>query len=137
MEASENQKTILLVDDDIHIVGFVGKILTDRGYAVITANNGADAIGKSKAYPGEIALLLSDFQMPGISGVELAVQLTVDRPHLKVLLMSGFPEGMLVLNEGWHFMANPFVASQLCALILGLIYPAHKSRYSDHIPSSN
>ena len=38
-------------------------------------------------------------------------------------MMSGFPEGMLVLNEGWHFLAKPFIASQLQTLINGLIAP--------------
>jgi hypothetical protein len=45
-----------------------------------------------------------------MSGVDLATAMTIERPQLKVLLMSGFPEGMLVLNEGWHFLAKPFVA---------------------------
>jgi hypothetical protein len=65
-----------------------------------------------------------------MSGVELATQLTMNRPELKVLLMSAFPEGMLVLNEGWHFMAKPFIASQLLALIVGLVYPGKGSRFS-------
>jgi FixJ family two-component response regulator len=56
-----------------------------------------------------------------MSGVELATALTHERPGIKVLLMSGFPDGMLVLNEGWHFLAKPFIASQLCALVAGLI----------------
>jgi len=49
--------------------------------------------------------------MPGgVSGVDLATAMTIERPQLKVLLMSGFPGWMLVLNEGWHFLAKPFVA---------------------------
>jgi FixJ family two-component response regulator len=58
--------------------------------------------------------------MPGMSGVDLATRLSHERPGIKVLLMSGCAEGMLVLNEGWHFLAKPFIASQLCALIAGL-----------------
>jgi hypothetical protein len=49
--------------------------------------------------------------------------MTVARPDIKVLLMSGFPSGMLVLNEGWHFLAKPFIASQLKVLVSGLICP--------------
>ena len=44
--------------------------------------------------------------------------------------MSGYPEGMLVLNEGWHFLAKPFVPSQLRALIEGLITPNKTSKFS-------
>ncbi len=68
--------------------------------------------------------------MPGMSGVGLATAMTLDRPHLKVLLMSGFPEGMLVLNEGWHFLAKPSVASQLRALVTGLVSPDKTSKFS-------
>ena len=69
--------------------------------------------------------------MPGMSGIELGTQLTLERRQLKVLLMSGFPEGMLVLNEGWHFLAKPFIVSQLRALVAGLVSPDRPSRYSN------
>jgi hypothetical protein len=55
----------------------------------------------------------------------------LDRPQLKVLMMSGFTSGMLVLNEGWHFLAKPFIPSQLRALILGLVFPVGGSKFSD------
>lgn len=67
--------------------------------------------------------------MPEMSGVELATKVTLERPRLKVLLMSGFPEGMLILNEGWHFLAKPFVASQLLALVRGLVDPDMPSKF--------
>ncbi len=77
----------------------------------------------AQEFKGPIDLLLSDFQMPGMSGIDLAVALTQERPDIQVLLMSGFTSGMLVLNEGWHFIAKPFLSSQLKALIAGLILP--------------
>ena len=67
----------------------------------------------SQNYQPAIHLLLSDFDMPGMNGIALATQISVERPQIKVLLMSGFTEGMLVLNEGWHFLPKPFIASQL------------------------
>jgi FixJ family two-component response regulator len=69
--------------------------------------------------------------MPGMSGVEVATQMTSKRPELKVLLMSGFTDGMLVLNEGWHFLSKPFIPSQLLALIADLIEPDKKSKFLD------
>jgi two-component system cell cycle sensor histidine kinase/response regulator CckA len=126
-----NRKTILLVDDDVRMIAFVSELLENSNYNVLTAQSGADAIKQSKDYQGEIALLLSDFQMPRMSGVELAVQITADRPQVKVLLMSGFPDGKLVLNEGWHFLAKPFIPSHLSALIMGLIYPDKSSALAD------
>ena len=71
--------------------------------------------------------------MPGKSGVVLATEMTREGPNLKILLMSGFDDGMLVLNEGWHFLAKPFVPSQLRALILGLISP-ESAKHPESVP---
>ncbi len=127
MQVPPNLKTILVVDDDPHILSVVERLLANRDYNVLTAVDGLTALQRSRDFSGEIHLLLSDFQMPGMSGIELANAMTTERPDLKVLLMSGFDGGMLVLNEGWHFLAKPFVASQLRALVAGLVYPERKS----------
>ena len=110
--ALQKQKTILIVEDHPEILGFVfGFLSVTKEYVVLTAVSGADGLAESGTYNGEIALLLSDFQMPGMNGMELATAITLERPEIRVLLMSGFPTGMLVLNEGWHFLAKPFVPS--------------------------
>jgi|SRR5580692_2727449 DNA-binding NtrC family response regulator len=126
----KNKKTVLVVDDEPSILAVVSGLLGDDDYDILTAGTGADALQQSRDYKGAIDLLLSDFQMPGMSGMDLATSMTLERPRLKVLLMSGFPAGMLVLNEGWHFLAKPFVASQLRALVTGLVSPDQKSKFS-------
>jgi DNA-binding NtrC family response regulator len=130
LEHQHSQKTILVVDDDPDVLEAVCAMLVDRSYNVLRANNGKEAIQKSDDYKPEIHLLLSDFQMPEMNGVELAIHISRQRPDLKVLLMSGFPSGMLVLNEGWHFLAKPFIPSQLRALIVGLVFPDKRSRFT-------
>ena len=119
------EMTILVVDDDPTILSFVSGFLNGR-YNVLIAKSGIEAVQRSEGFKGEIQLLLTDFQMAGMSGIELATKLTVQRPQIKVLMMSGFSEGMLVLNEGWHFLAKPFIASQLQTLITGLIDPTSR-----------
>jgi CheY-like chemotaxis protein len=119
----------MVVDDDAAVLGFVSGLLADGNYHVLTAVSGPAALQQSKDYKGRIHLLLSDFQMPGLTGVDLATRMTIDRPDLKVLLMSGFPEGMLVLNEGWHFLAKPFISSQLKSLVVGLVSPERDSKF--------
>jgi DNA-binding NtrC family response regulator len=121
MAIAAEQKTILLVDDDPGILRSVSALLADDNYNVLTSTSGRDALQKSKDYKREIHLLLSDFQMPGLSGVDLASQMTRERPKLKVLLMSGFTERRLVIDSGWHFLAKPFISSQLSALVVGLV----------------
>ena len=122
------QQTVLIVDDDPTILELTAGFLGDE-YNVLTAANGAQAVQKAKEYKDEIHLLLSDFEMPKMSGIELATHLAADRPKLKVLLMSGFPGGTLVLNEGWHFMAKAFVPSQMRTLIRGLISPEAQTKF--------
>lgn len=135
MEAAEqapeiqDKKTILVVDDDPSLLESVCGVLS-RDYKVLGANSGREALELSKDFTSEICLLLSDFQMAGMSGIELATQVTAQRPKIKVLLMSGYPAGMLILNEGWHFLPKPFIPSQLRALIQGLVSPDEASRFS-------
>ena len=123
------KKTILVVDDHPATLKSVCEFL-GHDYNVLHADNGKVALQRSKAFKPEIDLLLSDFQMSGMNGIELATRITAQRKGIKVLLMSGYPEGMLILNEGWHFLAKPFVPSQLRALIEGLISPNKTSKYS-------
>jgi len=91
-----DKKTVLVVDDDPAILKTVSDLL-GRDFKVLRAKSGIEALQLSKDSQFEISLLLSDFQMPGMSGVELATQLTAQRPEIKVLLMSGYPAGMLIL----------------------------------------
>jgi CheY-like chemotaxis protein len=121
-------RTVLVVDDNPSVLKFVSSFLA-REYRVLTAANGKQALEQSKAFKAEIHLLLSDLQMPEMTGIELATELTLHRPKIKVLLMSGFPGGGLVLNEGWHFLSKPFIPSQLSELVKGLIFPKPKSKF--------
>lgn len=115
------QKTILVVDDDDGILSFVSGLLASYDYNVLAARSGEEGLQQSRDCKHEIHLLLADFQMPGMTGIDLATQMSIERSGLKVLLMSGFTGGMLVLNQGWHFLAKPFISSQLSALIVDLI----------------
>ena len=117
------KKTVLVVDDDAAILKLVSTILVDDNYNVLTAINGSAALQKSQDCPSDIHVLVSDFQMPGMNGMDLATQMSRDRPNLKVVIMSGFHDGTLVLNEGWHYLAKPFKPSQLRTLISGLVSP--------------
>ncbi len=124
-----DKKTILVVDDDPSVLETVSGALS-REYEILAASSGKEALQLSKDSKAEIYLLLSDFQMAGMSGIDLATQVTAQRPKIKVLLMSGYPAGMLILNEGWHFLAKPFIPSQLRTLVEGLVSPDEISRFS-------
>ena len=123
-----SQKTILVVDDNPTILTFVSELLRDGGHTVLSAPDGESAVDLARLYQGEIQLLLTDFEMPRMSGIELATELCRTRPAIKVLMMSGFAGGTLVLNEGWHFLPKPFVSSQLRSIVTAILRP-DKSRF--------
>jgi CheY-like chemotaxis protein len=127
LSSGSDRKTVLVVDDNPHVLMVVEAVLGDCEYSILTAESGSKALEKSRAFEGDIHVLLSDFEMPQMSGMELATLLTAERPELKVLLMSGFDGGMLVLNEGWHFLPKPFITSQLRTLVSGLAFPDKRS----------
>jgi len=111
--ASNSAKTILFADDDGQLQKFVAALLHGCGYKVIVAANGKDALQKARDFKGIIHLLLSDVEMPGMTGIELAIQLNQERPDTKILMISGLATGMLVLNNGWSFLPKPFVSDML------------------------
>ena len=110
---ANSEKTILFADDDGQLQVFVSTLLARCGYNVITANSGTDALEKAREFDGVIHLLLSDVEMPGMTGIELATQLNQERPDTKILLISGLPSGILVLNNGWQFLPKPFASEML------------------------
>jgi len=106
-------KTILFADDDGQVQKFVATLLQKNGYNVITAHDGPSALQKAREFHGTIHLLLSDVEMPGMTGIELAIQISAERPDTKILLISGLDSGMLVMNNGWQFLPKPFMAGML------------------------
>ncbi len=85
-------RPILVVDDDETIRAFVATALRAGGLEVHIADSGRSAIQIVFGESAGIALLLTDVDMPGMSGIELAARLRAERPGLRVLLMTGRPE---------------------------------------------
>jgi CheY-like chemotaxis protein len=124
VETSQNdQKTILVATNEPSMLDFISGFLVKGGYNVLSATGGDEALQQMTKYQHEVHLLLSALDMPGVNGLGLAAQVSSRWPNVKVLLMSEFSGGTLILNEGWHFLPKPFVQSQLNALISTLIMP--------------
>jgi two-component system, cell cycle sensor histidine kinase and response regulator CckA len=90
---SSASATILVVDDEPGVRRLVVRILERAGMHVLVADSGPQALETSAGHPHAIDLLLTDVMMPGMTGPELAQQLALQRPGLKVLLMSGYTAG--------------------------------------------
>ncbi len=88
-------ETLLLVEDDAAVRTSARRALQNSGYHVLEACNGAEALTEAAAHHGAIALLITDIVMPHLNGQELAQQLCLVRPGLKVLFISGYTEDVL------------------------------------------
>jgi len=123
--AKNSLETILVVEDDPIVLGAVGAILEGAGFCVLTATNSTEAIKKENGYYDTIHLLISDVMMPDMSGPVISKLLKKHRPEMRVMLMSGYPEGdMLFLNDGWNFIQKPFVPQALIAKVNELLHSA-------------
>jgi two-component system cell cycle sensor histidine kinase/response regulator CckA len=113
---TKGQETILLVEDERAVRELTTKMLQQLGYSILTAESGDDALRVSQT-AGEIALLLTDVVMPGMSGRQLVDALTLLRPGLKVLFLSGYTENTVVhhgvLDPGVDFLPKSFSREML------------------------
>lgn len=82
---------ILVVEDEVMLLMVVAETLRDAGFTVLEASNGTMALQALKERP-EIALMISDIKMPGMSGYEVAQEGLTMRPELKVVLMTGYTQ---------------------------------------------
>jgi two-component system cell cycle sensor histidine kinase/response regulator CckA len=89
---TKGTETILVVEDEDEIRDMVREYLERKGYTVVAANNGSEALQVAQRYKGSIHLLLTDIVMPQVGGHELAQQIKGMRPRIKILLTSGYPE---------------------------------------------
>ena len=107
----------------------VATILEAANFHVLRANSGPAPVKLAANYSGKIDLLLSDVQMPEMSGPQLGDALKQARPDIHVMFMSGFVGGdLLVLNYGWAFIDKPFVPKQLVEMVNAVLHSPDKSQ---------
>jgi CheY-like chemotaxis protein len=103
-------ETIRLVEDEGQLRVLARDILRGAGYDVMDAPNAASAVRLAETRSGPIHLLLTDVVMPHVSGRELARRLTIDRPRMKVLYMSGYDDAIVqrsVVDRNIAFLQKP------------------------------
>jgi CheY-like chemotaxis protein len=115
-------ETILVVEDEPDLRDLVSQVLESRGYKVVSAGSGAEALETWAKRSGNIDLLLTDMVMPdGLTGVKLAERLTTESPGLRVIFTSGYSAGMpgteLANIEESHFLAKPYRPSTLLEVV--------------------
>jgi two-component system cell cycle sensor histidine kinase/response regulator CckA len=114
--------TILLVEDEEGLRGLNARGLTSRGYTVLEAGNGIEAIEVIESRGGDVDLVVSDVVMPEMDGPTLAKELRTRNPGLKIIFVSGYAEDAFEkhMPEGsgtFHFLPKPFTLKQLVAAV--------------------
>ena len=110
-------ETILIVEDEAAVRRMAARALAAQGYAILEAENGAEALEVLARGGSPIDLVLTDVVMPLVNGRELSERLSVERPGLRVLFMSGYTDDDIVrrglLRPGSPFLQKPFMPGDL------------------------
>ncbi|MES2201290.1 MAG: ATP-binding protein, partial [candidate division FCPU426 bacterium] len=125
-ESGSRSGTLLLVEDDEQVRKLLTEVLTRRGYKVLQAGGGGEALEILKHRKSELSLMISDMMMPGLGGRDLAREATVLAPGMPILLVSGYTEPMDFAQEfgpGAHFMPKPLAPDALLAKVAEILGP--------------
>jgi two-component system cell cycle sensor histidine kinase/response regulator CckA len=118
-------ETVLVCDDDDGVRQLIANVLGLRGYAVLEARSGREALDIAAKHRGRIHLLVTDLVMPGLGGIELAAQLRQRGTPLTVLYVSGYTEQATLLSgplgPGTHFLPKPFLPSDLTRVVCSIL----------------
>jgi PAS domain S-box-containing protein len=116
-ESPHGQETILLVEDEDAVRTLTRSVLLQHGYQVLEASRGSEALTLCAQYEGPLDLMVTDVIMPQMSGRELAQQLALSHPHMKVLYVSGYTDDAIahhgVLEPSVAFLPKPFTPNLL------------------------
>ncbi len=121
LETLNGTETILLVEDEELVCNISKEILEIRGYKVITACNGLEALEVCDKNGFTFDLLMTDIVMPKMGGRELANKIKARMPHLPILFTSGYTDDLVIsqdiIENNTNFIQKPFTANTLAEKI--------------------
>jgi PAS domain S-box-containing protein len=122
--AGTRAHTVLVVDDEAPLRAIVRDVLEDSGYRVLEAGDAAAALALAAEHQGPLELLLTDVNMPGRDGAELASRMRELRPGLRVVFMSGEVDHPAPDGDAAHgFLSKPFTAAMLEQAVRDVLAP--------------
>ncbi len=128
-ESARGFETILLVEDEHTVRKFLLRVLQHIGYNVIEAQDGKQGLELSLNHPEPIHLLLTDVMMANMGGKELSEKLSLHRPEIKILFMSGYAEegSPYTWNsqEDLDFLQKPFSPAVLAQKVRSVLDSTH------------
>jgi DNA-binding NtrC family response regulator len=123
-------ETILVVDDNEAVLDLVVTVLQRANFRVLSSDSGPHAIELCERTDETIHMLLSDIDMPEMSGPDLGQALKKSRPSMHVMLMAGGAGqgNLLVLNYGWAYIQKPFVPVKLVKMVTEVLHSPDRSQ---------
>jgi two-component system cell cycle sensor histidine kinase/response regulator CckA len=120
--------TILFVDDDEALRNLAIRLLSRRGYRVLSAANAGEALLIAESYGRPIDLLVTDVLMPFMDGYTLAGRITTTMPDIAVLYVSGHPEQVADAGAVESFLVKPFTEEQLSRSVARMLDARRRSK---------
>jgi two-component system cell cycle sensor histidine kinase/response regulator CckA len=117
------EATILLVEDEAPVRMFSSSALKNKGYTVIEAQSGPEALDIMKSNGQEIDVIITDVMMPGMNGPSLISEIQKNYPKIKVVFISGYAEEAFSDAYGvdedadFNFLSKPFTLQQLASKV--------------------
>jgi len=115
--AAGGSETILLVEDEDRVRALAERVLKERGYRLLTAQNGAEGLEIGARERGPIHLLVTDVVMPVLGGRDLVRRMVPQRPQMRVLFISGYTDDAIAqqgtLDPGTNSLQKPFTPESL------------------------
>ncbi len=129
MSSAFQLETILLVEHDPAVRSVVQDVLMKAGFEVLVACTAPEALQIEKKRDGPIDLLLVDIRLPGTTGPDLGAAFHTMRPEIHVMLISGFPDGaLLLLNYGWYFIVKEKIAAVLVERVNDVLHTPRRDQ---------
>lgn len=128
------QETVLVVEDEEGVRELVRDVLEMNGYRVLEAATGEEALRLAARHAAPIQLLVADLSLPDLRGRDLVQRLVGERPHLRVLFISGHHQEATAvqreLGSGGRFLSKPFTVRALLSAVSDLSYSSSSSTNS-------
>ncbi|MEM9480497.1 MAG: sigma-54 dependent transcriptional regulator [Verrucomicrobiota bacterium] len=119
MNSGRDKTSILVIDDDLELANSISSVLKDKGYDVEVCTNGDDGLKLAKEKPFQ--LVLTDFRMPGVGGMEILESLQDAKPALPVIMMTGFGNVDTAIGAtkrgAYDYLVKPFKMDDLLRIV--------------------
>ncbi len=124
-EILSGTEAVLVVEDEPALRRLISVSLQKRGYTVLAAEDGTEAIGILENNPGKVDLVVSDIMMPKLNGLELRKKAILLRPEMRFLFISGYAEDTIGqtahLPQDAGYLEKPFLPIELARKVRALL----------------